>query len=290
MTEQSLFVIGCVARYSCIGRVSQYLLYSEDDRKNYLRVVNYHRVRDEDRPAFRAQLQFYSDHFHIVTPQDVAQAYRANKPMTGANILITFDDGLLSQYDTAAPVLDVLGVKAVFFIPTGALRLTEAQRVEFATLNLHFGHLDARNETKFMGVDQLQELAAHGHTLGSHTVSHCKFAEVSDPVRIQAELSESQKTLSDITGRPTTFFAYPKGDRSAASPDAVRATRELFDVSFFALRGRNTHRTPRWYLRRDPVHPYYPLSYVKSCLLGHLDAYYHVRMSAVMRLGGDGDA
>jgi peptidoglycan/xylan/chitin deacetylase (PgdA/CDA1 family) len=65
-------------------------------------------------------------------------------------LLLTFDDGLLSQYQNALPVLSELGLPAVFFVLPG-----------FAD-GVH----------RYMGIRELQLLAQAGFEVEAHTCNH----------------------------------------------------------------------------------------------------------------------
>ena len=202
-------------------------------------------------------------------------------------MLITFDDGLLSQYEIALPILEKHKIKAIFFVATAALELSddEAQRT-FALKNIHFGRANARGENRFMLREQVRDLAARGQTVGSHTVSHCKFFGRTDEERIRAELRESANVIDALTGQSTKYFAYPKGDVTSANSIAVDESIERYAMSFFAVRGCNSINTPHWCMMRDPIHPYFSVATIKSYLRGDLDWYYRSRITQVMKIGG----
>jgi len=54
----------------------------------------------------------------------------------------------------------------------------------------------------------VQELARHGVTFGSHTVSHPRLVEL-DRDRIYSELEQSKKRIEDELQQPVTSFSYP---------------------------------------------------------------------------------
>ncbi|CAN5322757.1 polysaccharide deacetylase family protein [soil metagenome] len=96
-----------------------------------LSVVTYHHIA-EDTPGykydpgvadatpaqFRRQLELIAKY---CTPIGIDEVVRALEgvPLPRNPILITFDDGYKSCHDTALPILQSLGIPAVFFIATG---------------------------------------------------------------------------------------------------------------------------------------------------------------------------
>ncbi len=118
-------------------------------------------------------------------------------PRRPGEIALTFDDG---PNPAATPqLLELLarrGVRATFFV-IGAF---------------------AREEPAL-----LREVAAAGHVVGSHTMSHPWLAWQSD-ARVRRELTESQRVIEDVLGQAVREFRPPHGARR---PYVLRVGREL---------------------------------------------------------------
>lgn len=93
-----------------------------------LSVVMYHYTRDlihsrypkikgMDMPLFREQLQFFSENYHIVSMEQVIDAFERNFELPDKALLLTFDDGYVDNYTFAFPILDELKIQGCFFIP-----------------------------------------------------------------------------------------------------------------------------------------------------------------------------
>ncbi len=112
-------------------------------------------------------------------------------------IALTFDDG---PNDAATPqLLEVLArhsVRATFFVMGDFAR----QRPEL-----------------------VRAVAAAGHLIGNHTMSHPKLS-VTPGRRVRQELAECSAVLEDMTGVAMRFFRPPFGARR---PAVLRAAREL---------------------------------------------------------------
>jgi peptidoglycan/xylan/chitin deacetylase (PgdA/CDA1 family) len=100
--------------------------------KLMLIVVTYHYVRPRFAHGFagihgvtvsalQAQLQLLGTLGEFVTASQVREAVRGGSPLPRRALLVTFDDGLREQVDHALPVLDGLGIPAVFFVNTGPI-------------------------------------------------------------------------------------------------------------------------------------------------------------------------
>lgn len=154
---------------------------------------------------FEQHVAYLRENFHIILlrtlPEMLAQA------ATGDSIAcITFDDGLLDNYEQALPILEKHGVKASFFIPTGAIGGTGC------------GAYDGQPH---MTAVQLREMASLGHEMGAHTVTHPKLTQVT-PQRAWQEIADSKAALEDVLGEPVVSFAYPKGNYNEAVKRMVR--------------------------------------------------------------------
>lgn len=100
-----------------------------DPIKEQYIIVAYHYVRDSDPKwsgihscsihEFNRQVKLLSEQFKIVSVSEVAEAAQQNR--AGRFCAITFDDGLLDNYQNALPILEKYGAKATFFIITSAL-------------------------------------------------------------------------------------------------------------------------------------------------------------------------
>jgi peptidoglycan/xylan/chitin deacetylase (PgdA/CDA1 family) len=103
-----------------------------------------------------------------------------------AAVSLTYDDGLDSQLDNAAPQLDAHHLKATFF-------LTKE-------------NMEARQ-------DQWIALSKQGHEVADHTVTHpCKLKPYSPERFLKEEIAPTEAYLAaDFASPPPHAFAYPCG-------------------------------------------------------------------------------
>jgi peptidoglycan-N-acetylglucosamine deacetylase len=115
----------------------------------------------------------------------------------GRELALTFDDGPHDRYT-----------------PEVLERLAKADvRATFFLIGEH-----ARNLPSLV-----REMAAAGHLIGNHTVTHPNLAFCSGR-RIREELRGSSAILEDLIGAPVRFFRPPYGGRR---PTVMRAAAEL---------------------------------------------------------------
>ena len=91
-----------------------------------LTVSNYHYIRENfstpyssifgvTPEEFKQQLKLLKNEGDLITPSDFLANYEKLVASKDNFFFITFDDGLKEQFDFALPILDELGMKAIFF-------------------------------------------------------------------------------------------------------------------------------------------------------------------------------
>ncbi|MGY1591294.1 polysaccharide deacetylase family protein [Geodermatophilus sp. SYSU D00708] len=121
---------------------------------------------------------------------------------------LTFDDGYADFLTTAVPVLRRHGMTATVYVVAGHMGATNSW--------------DTGPQFPIMTADQVRAVAAAGHEVGSHTVSHARLAGA-DPDVLAAEVTDSRRLLEDVLQAEVPGFCYPYGAYDAAAADAVRA-------------------------------------------------------------------
>lgn len=112
-------------------------------------------------------------------------------------IVVSFDDGLQSQYTAALPVMRDRGWPGV--------------------LNLKLESLDQGELTEAM----VERMIDSGWEIDSHTISHVDVTTL-DGASLEHEVADSRRILRDRFGVPVSFFCYPAGRFDDASIEAVR--------------------------------------------------------------------
>lgn len=173
---------------------------------------------------------------------------RIARPRTRPFCLLTFDDGKRSNATEVAPVLQQLGVPAVFYVVTGFIneggslwfdrqealvrklgrtprgleletlkhlpldelheRLDRACRAHGAVPDLESDHVAP------MSWDDARRLARHGFTIGSHGVTHAIVTREHDG-EAMASIAQSLAEVSAKLGSPCATYAFPNGNYTA---------------------------------------------------------------------------
>lgn len=113
---------------------------------------------------------------------DIFTSYRDRQP-----IVITFDDGNLSDIEIAAPLLLKHRFDARFFVLTGRLE-----------------------QPGYLGRGNVRDLRDMGFKIGSHGIDHVDWAQQDAP-GLHHELLRSRMVLEELLGQPVTEAAIPFG-------------------------------------------------------------------------------
>jgi peptidoglycan/xylan/chitin deacetylase (PgdA/CDA1 family) len=121
---------------------------------------------------------------------------------------LTFDDGYTDFLEHAAPVL--------------------ARHEVQATLYVVAGRIGGRNEwddgprLDLLDTDGVRAVAAAGHEVGSHTLTHVRLAGA-DAATLEREVAGSRAVLQEVLQDDVPGFCYPWGVFDEAAADAAMA-------------------------------------------------------------------
>ena len=121
----------------------------------------------------------------LLSFSSVLFSYSLSQPIKAA--IITFDDGILSQYTFAKTILDKYNFKATFYIICNSV--------------------DKENRMDWNNIQTLEE---EGHEIGSHSMNHKRISKLSEE-EIKYEIIESKRCLQE-NGFNVTSFSFPYND------------------------------------------------------------------------------
>ncbi len=147
--------------------------------------------------------------FRGLSMRDLAPYLRGER--TGKVVGITLDDGYVSNFDHALPVLCDLGFTATSFIVSGQLG---GSNVWDASLGIA--------PARLMNVRHLREWMAAGMEVGAHTQNHADLLTC-DSIVARAEIVNSRDDLEQALGVAVRSFCYPYGQYRDDHVEMVRA-------------------------------------------------------------------
>lgn len=284
--QEAFIAAGHLARYVGSGVVARAVTAPDN-----VRVALSHDVPDEHLAQYRAIVRYLAGKRRVVTPAEFFSYYAGGDertPIQGRSVLFTFDDGLLSSYRAAREVLDPLGIKAAFFVPTIILELEgeeEMRRFVWERVK-HARHpIESLRPAQYLTMTRRELLELHraGHAVFPHTHSHMNISQIRSADEVETELRRPRLVLEDLLQTECNAFAFPVGNDRVVNAFSFGYVGELYDYCFWALAGANTATTNPLLLHRDSIHPWHSLGHVRSLVGGSYDAYHGLRQTRISR-------
>lgn len=113
---------------------------------------------------------------------------------------VTFDDGYLSVYEHAYPIMVQRKMKATVYVVADTI----------GGIN-EWDHRAGDQLEKMMTAQQVREMSDSGFEIGSHALSHPHLSSLDDK-QLKMEIVDSKHKLEDLIGKEVTSFSYPYGD------------------------------------------------------------------------------
>ncbi len=170
----------------------------------------------------------FEEHVEYLASRRVLALSAAMAPSTPTNsempVVISFDDGDVSGYTTAAPILERHGFRGDFFVVSTWI-----------------------GRPGFMNAEQLRELARRGHGIHSHSRTHSRLSTLT-PAEIEDELRGSKADLEEILKAPVEHFSIPGGAYDERVVDVAR--RAGYTAVLNSVEGYNDERDAPFLLQR----------------------------------------
>jgi peptidoglycan/xylan/chitin deacetylase (PgdA/CDA1 family) len=180
----------------------------------------YHALGAEPSPittspsTFEWQMRWLHERGYSVVPlSQLVKRLRAGERPSGATAVITFDDGFLSVYTTAFPILARYHFPATVFIVSGYCGKSNDWPSQPAAAPRH----------ALVGWGQIREMDRHGFEFGAHTVTHPLLNRLT-PDEAAYEVVGSKGMIEESLGHSIELFAYPYGRLNGAIKALVRHT------------------------------------------------------------------
>ena len=251
--------------------------------KKGFRILTFHDVFEDQFKSFEKLIDYVTESHGILSPEDVVKIANGSTSLQDVSripCLITFDDGYVSDAIVAKKILNDRGIKAAYFVcPT--LMDIPRQRQNAVIFERIYERQTIPAHRVFMTWDDLVELQAAGHTVGSHTLSHQRLSAIASGER-KREIVDSAEVLQKRLGAGVRWFAYPFGNIGSIDADSYAIIRSCYEFCCTGLRGLNTAPVSRLALLREPVDPSSPFDYQRLSLSGGLDFLYSRSVKRLM--------
>jgi peptidoglycan/xylan/chitin deacetylase (PgdA/CDA1 family) len=228
-----------------------------------LLVLAYHGLTDRER--FASQLEFLQSTMNPVSLDEVLDALKRREGLPPRSVLLTFDDGDRSIYDTALPVMSSCGFPGVVFVVAGLIGTQEPfwwqvvdelvgrggfapglvrgdpaasvaalKRVPDQARRAAIEALKSSTPGPAVTGAQLRpselvELEAGGIAVGGHTFSHPCLDRCTDD-EVAYEIEQGHARTTELLGHAPRAFAYPNGNYDSRA--AATLQRLGYEASF----------------------------------------------------------
>ena len=201
-------------------------LISADSKENAtdkieLPIIMYHHISKKSSALgayvitpdqFESDLKFIKNKgYETITSQNLVDYFNGKFELPKKPIMITFDDGYLSFYEYAYPLLQKYNMKSVLSVIGKYSDLYS----ECNDRNVNYAHV-TWDDIKEMSKSGLVEMANHTydlHTLNDRKGSTIKSGENDDCYKtmLASDLKTVQNKLKEVTGTSPIAFTYPFG-------------------------------------------------------------------------------
>ena len=164
-----------------------------------IRVLIYHDIPIQQESEFKRQLQLLMKTWQFVDANQFALMLEGKIPIERDSVLLTFDDGFLSNRRIAESILKPLNIYAIFFIISGFASLTPGEdwcsfaaketggdeflqdiykrqlQAKWIDKQVHSNAKAIPQHCPNMNWKDLKWLLEAGHTIGAHTATHARL-------------------------------------------------------------------------------------------------------------------
>lgn len=220
-------------------------------------ILTYHRVGPRANrmivspDAFEAQLEYLKrNDYHVIRLADLPDFLEGKRPLPKRAVAITFDDGHVSAYQYAFPLLRKYGFPATYFLYTDFLTAKEG-------LNW--------TQIREMADSKLIDFQAHSKTHSNLVLKEPSESEQRYRERLDLEIRQPRDLIQRHLSNKVTHYAYPYGDANEAVLDRL-ARAGGYELGFTVNPGGNAFFAHPLMLRRTMVFGEHDLNSFKATL------------------------
>ena len=225
--------------------------------KNKIAILMYHNVEPdnfddnkspvENKPyilkksQFQEQIEYLSvEGYKTISLKEFVRWQSTRETIPEKSIIISFDDGHISNYTQSYPILKKYGFSATFFTIVGTI-----------------------GQPNSLSWEHIKEMIKNGMEIGSHTLTHPCPALLTDE-KFKFELTESKRILEENLEKRINFLSSPTGYYNSA---IGRIAKEAgYKAVCIGKIGLNTVNSDLFALKRIVIKRDYTLLRFKSLI------------------------
>lgn len=221
-----------------------------------VRILVLHDVPPHARPMLLRLLGHIAAGPGFVTPDQARDRLQGKLPADGkAPVLLSFDDGFVSNLAIARDLLEPQGIRALFFVCPGLIDLPAAHRRAAIAAHVFRGAVTENalpDDLDVIGWTDLEALARCGHEIGCHGLSHDRLSGL-DMAALEKQVVTAKTRMAETLGQTTDWFAFPFGDLDSIDPAALSMIGAHFRWCRSGVRGLAHAGTPPLALPAESV-------------------------------------
>lgn len=225
-------------------------------------ILAYHRVGPRASPmvmppdTFAAQMEYLArNDYKVIRLGEFLEFLQGRRPLPKRAVVITFDDGHVSAYRHAYPVLKQYGFPATFFLYTDFLDAGEALRW---------------SQIREMAASGLIDFQAHSKTHANLVVRLPGETDQRYRERLDAEIRIPRDLIQRNVAGKVTHYAYPFGDANEAVLERLGQTG--YQLGLTVNPGGNPFYAHPLMLRRTMIFGGATLESFRAALQVHVNA------------------
>lgn len=209
------------ANYRSIDKIPVLAYHGIRENISYTKTIKYNITIE----SFSRQIKLLYDCNYRTVSLDNLVSWQKSSTAKTKDIIITFDDGHVSNITNVLPVLEKYNYKAIFFVTTGLIE----------------------NQIDFMDWKQVRELSRKGHDVQSHGHTH-RFLNQLSRGEIRNELEKSGEIIYNQTDKKPITFSCPGGrfDKRAVEIAKAIGYQKMFISRPGYLNDCNSFSVDRW--------------------------------------------
>lgn len=248
------------------------LIYLFPQQSYSLRIITLHDIHPKHFKKLYETIKILQAEWNFITAESILKRQK----LIGKNILLTFDDGFLSQKKFTEKYLNKLKIKAIFFIITDFADIKNKQKsVKFIKSNIDKKITSKKVHKYFynMSWKDIKDLKKQGHYIGCHTKSHKQLTRCASQEELKNEIKISKIIIEKKIKNKVKFFAYPYGNVNSIDRSIIKKLRNEYNCIFSGFRGNNIYQKKNFFMR-DAIEPENHIDEVLFYLNGFIDKIY----------------
>jgi peptidoglycan/xylan/chitin deacetylase (PgdA/CDA1 family) len=284
-----------MARWLCHAKLDRVLLALQKMafRNRFIRAIYYHDTPSSSASNLDLHFQFYREHFAPVSYSDLIdfignKTWKKDRP----GLIVAFDDGLRSNFDTALPILEKYGFVGWFFVPSDFISVDVSSAEDWALSHSIAPHKRYDDGRIALSWGEVRKLDRSGHIVGCHTKTHRRMTPEVGLEIIDDEVFNAKRKLEDQLGHPVETFCWVGGEPNTYNPLAFQRIRDSgYHYCFTTLVAPIVPTSDPLFLHRIGISSEAAIETVRFQLSGLIDLLFaHQRKCIAKELGKSSDS